>query len=167
MIPLLFVAWVSMGQASPPSLLPGPSFEIPSIEGQADLDRRIDALNLRIRRIDIHWPRPTLIMAGAGGVGLYVWTIMALDEGTRPSGGLDGGVWGFESLTLLSVSATLLLGGMGSGHYFASNARIERDELIRQRDELERLRQAGSLAFAFTPTLSRKEREWLKRPAAP
>ncbi len=94
------------------------------------------SLNARIRAVNVNWPTGAVVAAYLGGIVLYVAVLSALV--LIPLASLTA----TPLLIMLGVGiagAGLLIGGLVAGSNAAAAARMERDELIREREKLERL----------------------------
>jgi hypothetical protein len=96
---------------------------------------QVAALSLRIRAINVNWPTAAVVLSYVGGIVVYVAVVTALV--LLPLASLAG----TPLLVLLGVAiagAGMLIGGLVIGSNTAAAAKAERDELIRERDRLQR-----------------------------
>ncbi|QRN95940.1 hypothetical protein JRI60_44040 [Archangium violaceum] len=145
----LLVAGDSLEEAVQPS-----RFEAPAAEGREErireLSREIEDINARLRRTDTNWPIGSLVMAYAGyvlgpmlliGLPLIIYGLAVSTQYAATLVGIGA------ALTVLGGGGVaLLIIGIVSGINASEAARVERDDLVRRRgqleDELRELKQA-------------------------
>lgn len=103
------------------------------------LQRRIDDLNLEIRALNTDWPLPALLASYAG----YVLAPVVLVGGAFLAVGIASGIPGLllvgvVGIVVGAVGVVLLVTGIIWGMNASSAAKAKRNELVRERTDLER-----------------------------
>jgi hypothetical protein len=103
--------------------------DAPELLSEKEVAEQSEALNVKIRAIDVNFPRWSGGLMGVGALLMFIGLELAVLA--APVGG-----------TLMLVGLLIAVAAGVPGFYTMVSARADREELIKQRSELERFRPA-------------------------
>jgi len=126
-----------LAESPPPLSIP----DEPTLSTSASTEAELEALNKRIRAMDVHWPTGAVIAGYAGGLLLYVTFVVGL---TALAVGGTSAIPAAVVIGMGIAGAGLIVVAWVTGSTAAAGAREQREELIKERDLLQkRLRDQG------------------------